>query len=246
MPFLHSLKQATPMPIRNALRPLTSRAERILQHRRLRALYQTIVRPGDLVFDIGAHLGEHTEHFLALGAQVVALEPAPSCRAALRRLQYRNPLLSVLFQAVGQEEGAAHLCIPDIPAHATLSPDHQARRFPGEDYSRRVSVQVTTLDSLIYVYGLPDYIKIDTEGHELPALMGLHHRPRFLSFEFSRENIDDLRACALLLPRARFNVSLYSNQQFALPEWVSWSALSAFLDDQPDPRLRGDIFARLA
>jgi hypothetical protein len=47
------------------------------------------VRPGDLVFDIGANMGNRIEAFVALGASVVAVEPQGSCVASLRRL-YRN------------------------------------------------------------------------------------------------------------------------------------------------------------
>ena len=38
-----------------------------------------IVHPGDVVFDVGAHIGEKTEEYLEHGARlVVAFEPQPS------------------------------------------------------------------------------------------------------------------------------------------------------------------------
>ena len=39
------------------------------------ALYRQFIEPGDLVFDIGAHVGDRVSSFRRLGARVVAVEP---------------------------------------------------------------------------------------------------------------------------------------------------------------------------
>src|SRR5258708_14784630 len=80
-----------------------------LQRRRARAFYRQFVRPGDLCFDVGAHLGDRTAHFLALGAHVVAIEPQPGPLAVLRRLYRRNPRVTVIDPALGEAEGQAEL-----------------------------------------------------------------------------------------------------------------------------------------
>ena len=49
-------------------------------------LYSRFVRPGDLVFDIGAHVGDRVASFRRLGAQVVAVEPQPAMVKVLRLL----------------------------------------------------------------------------------------------------------------------------------------------------------------
>lgn len=43
----------------------------------LRRHYRPLINPGDLVFDVGAHIGDRTLAFAALGAHVVACEPQP-------------------------------------------------------------------------------------------------------------------------------------------------------------------------
>lgn len=242
---MHALKLALPLWIRSLIRPVAYRLEKRLQSRRLRALYRAIVRPGDLVFDLGAHLGEHSEHFLAVGARVLAVEPNPECLPTLTRVQAQSYRMSLVTCAVGETEGTAELCIPEVPAHATLNPAHQQARFPTEDYSRRVPVETVPLNRLIGTWGLPDYIKIDTEGSELAILKGLRHRPRFISYEFSKENLDQAAEITSVLNPALYNVSLYSSQRFFFPEWVTASALIHFLMEYPDDFLRGDIFARL-
>ena len=42
------------------------------------ALYARFVKAGDLVFDIGSHVGDRIAAFRRLGARVVACEPNPS------------------------------------------------------------------------------------------------------------------------------------------------------------------------
>ena len=53
-------------------------------------LYGHFVRPGDLVFDIGAHVGDRVASFRRLGARVVAVEPQPAMVRALRLLYGRD------------------------------------------------------------------------------------------------------------------------------------------------------------
>ncbi len=45
--------------------------------------YSQFIRPGDLVFDIGANRGDRTEVFVQMGARVVAAEPQPWLAAPL-------------------------------------------------------------------------------------------------------------------------------------------------------------------
>src|SRR5271154_272335 len=41
--------------------------------------YKQFIKPGDLVFDVGANIGVKTAAFLAAGARVIAVEPVPFC-----------------------------------------------------------------------------------------------------------------------------------------------------------------------
>ena len=48
------------------------------------------VKRGDLVFDIGAHVGDRVAAFRRLGARVVAVEPQPALGAHARLLYGRD------------------------------------------------------------------------------------------------------------------------------------------------------------
>jgi len=53
-------------------------------------LYAQFIRPGDLVFDVGAHVGDRVASFRRLGARVIAVEPQPALYRTLRLLFGRD------------------------------------------------------------------------------------------------------------------------------------------------------------
>ena len=93
------------------------------------AFYRNITpgfRPGDLVFDIGANIGDKTDTFLRIGARVIAVDPDPRNQAILRQkfLRYRltpRPV-TVVGKAIGATVGVETLltCAPGS-AFNTLS-----------------------------------------------------------------------------------------------------------------------------
>src|SRR5689334_2301451 len=160
---------------------------------RRRMFYSQFARSGDLVFDVGANLGNRTEAFLALGARVIAIEPQLECVQTLRKRFDSSSMLAIEPVALGAHEGQVTLHLTSVPTIATVSPrfieaTHESGRFAAYEYSDRRAVPMTTLDSLARRYGGPAFIKIDVEGFEPEVLSGLTERPptlRALSFEFT-------------------------------------------------------------
>src|SRR5438045_9129862 len=74
-------------------------------------LHGNFVRPGDLVFDVGAHVGDRVASFHRLGARVVAVEPQPSMVRALRLLYGRSNSVAIEALVVGREWGRAELLL---------------------------------------------------------------------------------------------------------------------------------------
>jgi hypothetical protein len=54
------------------------------RRRRLSQFYARFIRPGDLCFDIGAHVGSRLGAWLPLGARIVAVEPQPEVPQPVR------------------------------------------------------------------------------------------------------------------------------------------------------------------
>lgn len=225
-----------------------------LKLRRARAFYRQFIAPGDLCFDIGAHLGDRTMHFLKLGARVVAVEPQPLLLAALRRRFGRNPRVTLVAAALGAATGRAELAIdPMNPTVATLSPEFVAqagrsRGFRRTRWRERIEVEVTTLDVLIAAHGVPTFCKIDVEGYEHAVLEGLTRPLPALSLEYLPAALDPaLMAIARLnrLGAYRFNRSQGESMRFVAPHWLGAAEMTAELKRVPPEESAGDIYAFL-
>jgi FkbM family methyltransferase len=154
-------------------------------------LYRQFVRPGDLVFDIGAHVGDRIASFRRLGARVVAVEPQPALARTLRLLYGRDRAVTIEQAAIGRRAGSIDLRVNlDNPTVSTASDDFikaadGAPGWEGQQWTKTVRVAVMTLDNLIERHGLPSFIKLDVEGFEVEALAGLTQPVPALSFEFT-------------------------------------------------------------
>ena len=120
--------------------------------RRMRRFYAQFIQPGDLCFDIGAHVGNRVLVWSRLGARIVAVEPQPACLALLRRLYGRSPRVTLVDQAVGAAAGRQALRISRAhPTVTTLSQSwieavQASTSFAGVEWEETTSVDVTTLD----------------------------------------------------------------------------------------------------
>ena len=226
----------------------------LLKQRRARVFYRQFVAPGDLCFDIGAHLGDRTAHFAGLGARVVAVEPQPLLHAALRRRFGREPRVTLVAAAVGAAAGRAELAIdPMNPTVATLSSDFIARAGRSRGFRRtrwreRIEVAVTTLDALIAAHGVPGFCKIDVEGYEHAVVEGLTHPLPRLSLEYLPAALDPaLIAIARLnqLGAYRFNRSPGESMRFVASRWLGAAEMVAELKGLAPDDGAGDVYALL-
>jgi FkbM family methyltransferase len=217
-------------------------------------LYRGFVQCGDLVFDIGAHVGDRVASFRRLGARVVAVEPQPALVRVLRLFYGRCADVAIEAVAVGSELGHTTLMInTDNPTISTASSAFvgAARDAPGwenQHWGKSVPVPVTTLDALIGKHGTPCFIKIDVEGFEEEALKGLSRPVKALSFEFTTIQREIATACierCVALGYARFNAALGESQTFAHADWIGGEQTIDWLAALPHAANSGDIYAAL-
>jgi len=130
------------------------------------ALFDRLVGPGDVVFDVGAAMGYYTllaAKSVGRQGRVIAFEPEPKNMAFLRQHVAANRLKNVSAHqsAVGDHQGTAHF-----------------GRGRGSGTGRVVDggelvVSMGRLDDIVEEQGeSPTHIKIDVEGLELQVLRG--------------------------------------------------------------------------
>jgi FkbM family methyltransferase len=217
-------------------------------------LYGEFVQPGDLVFDVGAHVGDRVAAFRRLGARVVAVEPQPALVRTLRLIYGRDHAVAIEAVAIGGGVGSIELRLNiDNPTVSTASQEfvraaQGAAGWEGQAWIKTVRVPVTSLDALIARHGAPAFIKIDVEGFEAEALSGLTQPPPALSFEFTTIQravaAASIERCAAL-GYQRYNAMLGESHVLAHADWRSAGEIAAWIEALPHDANSGDIYARL-
>lgn len=201
-------------------------------------MIEQFVTPGMLVFDIGANDGAYARRCTRLGATVIAVEPNATHEADLAM-----PGVTPVMAAVGASPGTTRLYLSHNTKWSSLHPEWVTGHY-GEPEPAHQITNVTTLDALIEEYGVPGFIKIDTEGNEAEVLRGLSQSVPMLSFEYHggaypiKLNVDPLYDCLMMLQGYEFRVAQHEIEW--VTNWVGVDALMAIM-----PRLTwGDVYAR--
>ncbi len=223
------------------------------RRRSLRRFYESWIVPGDLVFDIGAHVGNRSKTLMSLGAEVVAIEPQPAF-ADLIETHLAPRLKGFERVAVGASAGEITLRIssrhPTVTSTSSAFIDSvsQTEGFRRVKWDQEVTVPMTTLDALITKYGKPVFCKIDCEGAEADILRGLSTPIKHVAFEYipampsvTIEAIKRLNE----LGAYRFNRVIGETHRFVGTDWISAEALLKDLSDLSSESISGDVYARL-
>lgn len=132
------------------------------------------LRPGDVVFDVGAHLGVYSmlaARWVSPGGVIHAFEPNPETVLGLQKnlqLNQMQNVVKVVPAAAGTRTERSSMLVLGLNVQNTLCA--HADQLPG---AQTVEVEVTALDDYCRELGVtPRLVKIDTEGWELHALRG--------------------------------------------------------------------------
>lgn len=223
--------------------------------RRLRHFYKTFIKPGDLCFDIGAHLGNRSKAWLSLGARVVAVEPQPVCIDFLKKKFNHQPEFELITKAVGAQSGKMTMHLShNAPTVSSLASEEWRKELNHKsnfevEWNEQIEVEVLTLDQLINQHGIPDFCKIDVEDFEEEVLKGLSIPIPKVSFEFFNWTPKRTAACLKLLEDLgdyEFNWSIGESQKLALEKWVDGALIQRNIQAVREKKtFSGDIYAQI-
>ena len=141
--------------------------------------YEKIVRPGDVVLDVGANVGAHALPLARLvGPQgrVICFEPTEFAFRKLLANTNRNPDLARRMTIVqAMLVGAARETVPErLFSSWPLTPSRDLHTLHGGRSMTTHGARATTLDAALREAGVArvNFVKIDVDGHECSVLLG--------------------------------------------------------------------------
>jgi FkbM family methyltransferase len=146
-----------------------------------------------IFFDIGANIGNWSLKNISLCDKIITIEAVPETFKTLENNVKHNLNIIPLNYAVC--ESLTNEIIFYKAKSNTLSTINldwltkSTSRFCGEKYEK-ITCKTIKIDKLIELYGIPDLIKIDTEGGEFECIKSLTQKVNNLCFEWASETND--------------------------------------------------------
>lgn len=140
---------------------------------RIQQVLQEAIRPGDVVWDVGAYVGWYTELFsdwVGEGGWVVAFEPFPRACERLRERLADCTWVAVEQVCMGDVEGTACLVLGRNTVENYLADRSEVTADSG---SSMVVKMITGDGFRASSARTPNVIKVDVEGFEQEVLAGL-------------------------------------------------------------------------
>ena len=163
---------------------------------------ERFVKPGNTVFDVGAHVGQWSSHALKTAADIelFSFEPTPKTFEQLKK-NIPAPNVRMFNIAMGKDDGLADfICYETEISHSSFWHWKQQAK------PQTISVQVRSLDSFCAEHRIRsiDLLKIDTEGAEFFVLSGAKRmlearRIKIIQFEYTDHPEDNLERLYNLL-----------------------------------------------
>lgn len=182
----------------------------------------SLVKRGDVCYDIGANLGFVSVllgRLVAETGRVYAFEPVPRNASIIERNAKRNDLahIDVFRIALSSVDGTADLLLAEHAGGAVL----KSVGAPPPDLAGSMAVETAALDTFVERQRLrpPNFIKLDVEGAELDVLQGMKAvlakwRPTLIVEidDASRQNCEEkLAACREFLHQSGYQTRLIPN-----------------------------------
>jgi FkbM family methyltransferase len=135
------------------------------------------------------HNGDDTAFYLACGHRVLAVEADPDLVAAADKRfkrEIESKQLLILNVGIAEHSTTAEFWINEVASHFNSFNRETSARIGQPHHS--IWIQCRRLDEIISEYGVPFYLKIDIEGHDIVRCnqLAINSRPKYISVEMSQ------------------------------------------------------------
>ena len=142
-----------------------------------------------LLFDIGANRGDATLAGINKGFdKIIAVEAAPTVfRELVGRFLYVSGVVAVLSAVSDKYGERVEFYEAEEDGLSTLNKywlTSEDMPYNGKPY-KTITVNTTTIDTLVNTFGEPDLIKIDVEGAEWSVLKGMSMKYGVITLEWT-------------------------------------------------------------
>lgn len=150
-------------------------------------------------WDVGANCGQSITNMEQVCTAFTCFEP---CKDSFDYARAAYPAAHILQLAVSDENGWIELAVPGDEQRETgqlVTPGVQGMEWEPESWGdvEKVTVAARTGDSLAVEFRVPDFIKVDTEGHETRVMEGAYGilRRRRTSWLIEFHSPENAEAC---------------------------------------------------
>ena len=146
-----------------------------------------------LFFDIGANRGDATVAALALGYDVIAVEPSRVYAELVKNFIYEPRVTPIKFAVSDKDNERVEFYEAEEDGLSTLNKEWltaDTMPYAGKPFWTTYAHTIT-IDTLAEIYGQPDLIKIDVEGGEWSVFNGMICKYKMLTFEWTQETLEE-------------------------------------------------------
>lgn len=155
----------------------------------------TLTQNPKIIFDVGANNGDYSQEILTKlpDAEIYMFEPDAENFKRLKS-KFANNQSTLVQKGVGDQQCKATL-YTDKPGSGLSSLSKRRLEHHGKSLEIEESIELIRLDDFCRQHQIQkiDFLKMDIEGHELNALIGLGEfilKTKCIQFEFGGANID--------------------------------------------------------